>query len=685
MLRSCLLCTTVGVVALTLASTATPGAGKAVPVSSSDWKIEASKAIARAEYRFTAVHGGGWSAPNRSQGLRLTADGSVARVSPRQEGGTRWSLSLGLRAVGREGAMTAVVPGRVTVDGNRIESRREALGLSEWYVNMRSGIEQGFTIDRRPAAGEKDSPLVLDLAYESGLEARRDETDGSILFSEKSAGTVLRYENLAVADADGNSVEADLVLEPGALRIAIRDDGHPYPLVVDPTLVVPALTGLGDQYQEFFGASVAGAGDVNGDGFADVIVGAYRFDNGYFDEGRVFVFSGSSTGPSPIPAWTADGNQTGAWFGYSVASAGDVNGDGYADVIVGARLYDNFHIDEGRAYVYLGSSEGLGSVPAWSGEPNQNRASFGASVASAGDVNGDGYDDVVVGAPDFDSASSTDEGRAFLYFGSAAGPSVLADWSAGSGLYSSAYGFSVASAGDVNGDGYADVIVGAPLYDNLGFPDEGRAFVYAGSASGPSADPVWVADSNKTLAQFGYSVAGAGDITGDGIADVIIGAPYHDSGRIFVYHGSLTGLSLVSDFSAKINKNPAEFGASVAGVGDVNGDGIGDVAIGAPRVGDQTTTAGGLVRVYYGSRTGLGNPPAFGVTETESNALLGGSVAGAGDVNGDGLGDIIAGAIGLDNIPLQVENSGGAHVYIGFRTRQTALTSGALHGVRFTD
>jgi hypothetical protein len=128
MLRSCFVCTTVGVVAFTLASGVTPGAGKGAAVSSNDWLSQASKAIARAEYQFSAVHAGAWSAPNRSQGLRLTADGAVAQVSPR-EGGAHWSLNLGLRAVGREGAMTAVVPGTVTVEGNRIESRREALGV----------------------------------------------------------------------------------------------------------------------------------------------------------------------------------------------------------------------------------------------------------------------------------------------------------------------------------------------------------------------------------------------------------------------------------------------------------------------------------------------------------------------------------------------------------------------------
>lgn len=685
MLRSCLVCTAAGVGALMLASPAAPISVQETPLSRVDWASQAARTIAAAEYQFAPVDGGGWSAPNRSQGLRLKADSSGTQIGPRMGGSASWSLSFELRAVGREGAMTSVVPGKVTAAGNRTENRREALGLSEWYVNLRSGIEQGFTIDRPPAAGGNGSPLILDVAFEGGLEARPDAAGGAVLFTERESGAVLRYENLAVADADGNPVVAEMALLPGIVRIAVQDEGHPYPLVIDPTVIVPGWTGQGDQFEEFFGFSVAGAGDVNGDGFDDVIIGAYRFDGGFFDEGRIFVFTGSSSGPSPIPAWTADGGQTGAWFGYSVASAGDVNGDGYADVIVGARLYDNLQVDEGRAFVYLGSSVGLGSVPAWTGEPDQNRASFGSSVASAGDVNHDGYDDVVVGAPDFDSPFNTDEGRAFLYLGSAAGPSGSPAWTGGSGRFSSAYGFSVASAGDVNGDGYADIIVGAPLFDNAGFPDEGRVFVYGGSAAGLSAEPVWTADGNKTQAQFGYSVAGAGDVSNDGIGDVIIGAPFDGSGRISVYYGSTTGLGLAANFSAKFNKSPAEFGASVAGVGDVNGDGIGDVAIGGPLTGDQNAPSAGIVRVYYGSRTGIGNPPAFGVTETQANAFLGGCVAGAGDVNGDGLADFIAGEVGLNNDAVQATSAGGARVFMGFRTRQTALASGALHGIRFTD
>ena len=173
MLRSCLVSTTTLLAALLLGSAAGPDPGREASIPPSDWTDHAWEGIARAEYDFSAVPGGGWSAPNRAQGLRLTADGSVAQVSPRKEGGAPWVLGLGLRSLGRQGSMTAVAPGTVRAEGNRVEQRRDGLGLTEWYVNLRSGIEQGFTVDRRPDADSEGSPLVLDLFYEGGLEARR--------------------------------------------------------------------------------------------------------------------------------------------------------------------------------------------------------------------------------------------------------------------------------------------------------------------------------------------------------------------------------------------------------------------------------------------------------------------------------------------------------------------------------
>jgi hypothetical protein len=224
---------------------------------------------------------------------------------------------------------------------------------------------------------------------------------------------------------------------------------------------------------------VATAGDVNGDGFSDVIVGAYQYENGEINEGRVFVYHGSADGLATTADWTAESNQAGAFFGRSVATAGDANGDGFSDVIVGAYQYDNGQGDEGRAFVYHGSAVGLSTTAAWTAESNQGSAWFGWSVETAGDVNGDGFSDVIVGVTGYDN-DQMNEGRASVYHGSAAGFSPTADWTAESNQTGATSGISVGTAGDVNGDGFSDVIVGVYHYDN-GESDEGRAFVYYGN------------------------------------------------------------------------------------------------------------------------------------------------------------------------------------------------------------
>ena len=243
-------------------------------------------------------------------------------------------------------------------------------------------------------------------------------------------------------------------------------------------------------------------------------MGAYAYDDGQLDEGRAYVYLGSAAGLAATAAWTAEGDQAGANFGWSVATAGDVNGDGYADVIVGAAYYDNGQVDEGRAYVYLGSAAGLAATAAWTAESDQASANFGNSVATAGDVNGDGYADVIVGAYLYDNGQA-DEGRAYVYLGSAAGLAATAAWTAESDQAIADFGYSVATAGDVNGDGYADVIVGAFLYDN-GQADEGRAYVYLGSAAGLAAAAAWTAESDQATPTSATPSPRPGTSTGTG-------------------------------------------------------------------------------------------------------------------------------------------------------------------------
>jgi hypothetical protein len=402
----------------------------------------------------------------------------------------------------------------------------------------------------------------------------------------------------------------------------------------------------GNQNGAYFGWSVGTAGDVNGDGYADAIAGAPFYNNGQSGEGRALVYHGSATGLSTTPNWTVESDHSGALFGYSVGTAGDVNGDGYADVIVGAYGYSNGQSAEGRAFVYHGSATGLSTTADWTAEPDQGLAFFGVSVGMAGDVNGDGYADAIVGASGYDNGQ-TNEGRAFVYHGSATGLSATPNWTAESNQEDAYFGASVGTAGDVNGDGYADSIVGAWGYDN-GQTNEGRAFVYHGSATGLSTTADWTAEADQAGAFFGYSVGTAGDVNGDGYADAIVGAFGYDGGqskegRAYVYHGSAGGLSATPDWTAESNQASAWFGTAVGTAGDVNGDGYADAIVGAPHYHTGHTREG-VAFIYDGDAAGLGTTPSRRAESDQAFADFGYSVGTAGDVNGDGFAEPIVGA-----------------------------------------
>jgi len=558
---------------------------------------------------------------------------------------------------------------RVSASENRIELDHGR--LREWFVNEERGLEQGWTIASAPSGVE---PVWIGLEVGGALGLRIDEGGRSGRFVDAAGEYCLRYTGLTAFDATGRELEARLAPSPEGVGIAIDDAGAVYPLTVDPVLTWPAWTAESDQAGAFFGVRLATAGDVNGDGYGDVIVGAYFHDNGQTDEGRAFVYLGSGAGLATSPAWTAESDQAGANFG-SVASAGDVNGDGYGDVIVGASGYDNGQTNEGRAFVYLGSGAGLATSPAWTAESDQAFSSFGSSVATAGDVNGDGYGDVIVGAYGYDNGQ-TNEGRAYVYLGSGAGLATSPAWTAESdqtigvsSLYPE-FGSSVASAGDVNGDGYGDVIVGASGYDNGQF-EEGRAYLYLGSGAGLATSAAWTAESDQVSAAFGKSVAAAGDVNGDGYGDVIVGAFSYANGqtgegRAFVYLGSGSGLATSPAWTAESDQVNAAFGFPVATAGDVNGDGYGDVIVGSINYSNDQTFEGRAF-VYLGSGAGLATSAAWTAESDQagtffSNPAFCASVATAGDVNGDGYSDVIVGASQYDN---GQTDEGRAFVYLG--------------------
>jgi hypothetical protein len=395
-----------------------------------------------------------------------------------------------------------------------------------------------------------------------------------------------------------------------------------------------------------FGMSVGTAGDVNGDGYADIVVGSPRWDSGQDLEGAVWVYHGNAGLMDTAPDFYKQSNQVGAEFGTSVGTAGDVNGDGYDDIIVGSPFWDHDYTDEGAAWIYKGSSDGLVSAPLWHKVPDQAEAQFGASVGTAGDVNGDGYADVIVGAPYYHHPT-TDEGMAWVYLGGDPAPSTTPQWD-GEGNQSNAhYGQAVGTAGDVNGDGYSDIIVGAPDLD-VDAINEGRAWVYHGSPHGVEDAYAWRQRGSVGNAQYGFAVGTAGDVNGDHYSDIIVGAPnwYDDvqgEGKAWVYHGSREGLSGTSSWSKEGGNLSWKYGYSVGTAGDVNGDGYADVIIGIQNSSEGELYEGGA-SLYYGSGTGLEDSRAWHGQSDKASAHYGESVGTAGDLNGDGYADLIVGA-----------------------------------------
>ena len=413
-----------------------------------------------------------------------------------------------------------------------------------------------------------------------------------------------------------------------------------------------------------YGTAVASAGDINGDGYGDVIVGTKNYTNIETNEGKIEIYLGSAAGINPLPSTVIESNLPNTYYGNSVACAGDINNDGYDDVIVGAYLYDNGQTNEGAVYIYHGSAVGLTIIPTIILESNQASAQFGRSVSSAGDINSDGFDDVLIGSDAYTNGQSL-EGRTFVYHGSAAGIGIAPAATVESNLANAAFGRSVAGLGDVNADGFDDIIVGSPNYSN-GQSQEGRAYIYHGTATGINTVPITIMENNKAISYLGFSVSGAGDVNSDGYFDVIIGAYNADNlqdgeGFVYMHYGSASGISATPNIVLESNQEAAFFGYSVACAGDRNADGFDDIIIGANDFTNDDEQEGKAF-IYYGSASGITDMPNATFESDKPYSNFGATVSGVGDVNNDGFDDLIIGATDYSNTP---SNEGAIYFYFG--------------------
>ncbi len=457
------------------------------------------------------------------------------------------------------------------------------------------------------------------------------------------------------------------------------------------------------------GYSVAAAGDVNGDGLADMIVGAYGATVGANPTaGKSYVVFGTiattavnlatvAAGGVGAGGFVVNGQVAGDYSGYSVSSAGDVNGDGLADLIVGAYRANG---TIGASYVVFGKTTttavDLATLGAGGFAINGQDATgySGWSVSSVGDVNGDGLSDLIVSAYRANGAV----GKSYLVFGkadnvavnlSAIDPPPVGGVVTGAGGFvingqaaNDFSGYSVSAAGDVNGDGLADLIVGAYGASS----GAGKSYVVFGKTATTAVDLNAVAAgtggfviNGQTAGDWsGISVSAAGDVNGDGLADLIVGAgnATGNAGKSYVVYGKTDGAAVNLATVASGSGGFAIYGEaagdhsgfSVSAAGDVNGDGLADLSVGA-----------------YGASTGAGKSYViFGAASSSATVTGGGTTS----VTGTAAAETLVGTSGPDTL----RGNGGADVMYGGRGDDTfilnadnvaKLSAGATAGSKY--
>ena len=637
---------------------------------SNDWYLQAVNNIRQEEYNITySDEARAFQSYNRANNIRFTynkngfaaqtletkiplfdiKDKLLREEDKKYKEFDDWSVELAIKNY-----ELGIKDSEFSLEGNKASIENDLIRIN--YENSDKGMRQAFVIKEKPL-----HELMIELKVSTKLKMSVNKN--SVAFCSDVGVEQMQYSSLKVWDAAGKELAAYFEKQSSnEFAIKVNDIDAKYPVTIDPLSSTPDWMKSGDfGYGDEFGYSVADAGDINHDGYSDVIIGSPSYYGYLTGAGRASVFYGSPSGLSTNVGWTFDGPDANAKFGYSVCGAGDVNGDNYDDVIIGAPYYSNGQTKEGRVYVFYGSNTGLSTSPAWVYETNKEFAEAGYSVSKAGDFNHDGYDDIIIGSPGYGNDFFNAQGRVFIFHGSSIAISSAPDNTFKNMLDGyTGFGSSVSCAGDINNDGFSDVIIGEPYWPpppSMGsagtLESQGKVSVVYGAASDIFSG--WSATGEKSHSLFGYSVCAAGDVNNDGYSDIVIGSPnYHydyceTSGKVYVYNGSSTGLSSAPDWykdcsNMGFTSLTEGFGRSVSGT-DLNNDGYSDIIIGAhytdwDNLGDTVKTA---AYVYYGSASGpeWENGWLYVIPDNYNTYV---TVSGLTDVNGDGYGEVIIGS-----------------------------------------
>jgi hypothetical protein len=675
-----------------------------------DWFRSAGDNIRRDAYYFKHVSPFSFACANQAQQVVYAVNSKGYCASSVNAEGTKsasWKSSFELLSINKGKNFL----GSITRPSNKVDKDYllQDHGLfSIEYLNRAEGLRQNFIINTKPGGTEpgESNPLTIKIAIKNTGLIARILNNQSLQLTDTNGVVKLQYDQLKVWDNNHQTLEAHMELvNEKTLAIVVDDNNAQYPVTVDPlnhsaewsgtaTGILPTLIGQ-LAVDALYGFSVAGLGDVNGDGYDDVAIGAPGLVNiiagagNLAHVGAVFVYYGGLNGLSTVPNAKLQPSTAvaGALFGFSIAG-GDINADGKSDIIVGAPM-DRVTISiggsstasgtVGKVYAFSGANLGAVNTTPFltlqldgdgileNGVNLSVKALFGYSVAVTEDLNSDGKKDIITGSPTYagiktglfgNSILDVQSGAAFVYLSddntnnytlvklNAPTTSLLGLGLLSSNIDALLFGISVDGVGDFNNDGRPDVVVGAPAGVNLSSLGgllnnqllQGSAIVYYGSASGIQSQP------GATLAA--------------------------------------TSGGLLTNLTGTLANIANLFGYTVKGVKSANGTRTGSILVGAPLGGVLTNLLGGLqvktgtVNVFVKKSSSVSgviapdqqissprnNNTILGLIQ--SSLLFGFSMDNAYDVNCDGYGDIIVGEPAASGAQLLGTNIAGGSAYV---------------------